>query len=111
MTTPNDETREPRSLELEVEVPGAPEQVWEAVATGPGITAWLHPTEVDEREGGTFSFDMGSGRKYGTVTGWEPPRRFAQGVEWQPREDALAEQLATEGSWRRARAAPASCAS
>ena len=33
--------------EKEIEVPGTPEQVWEAIATGPGITAWFMPAEVD----------------------------------------------------------------
>jgi uncharacterized protein YndB with AHSA1/START domain len=96
MTIPDDASRRPRSIELEVEVPGTPEEVWEAIATGPGISAWLHPTEVDPRAGGTFSFDMGSGRRYGTVTGWDPPRRFAQETEWQAAEDAPAVRLATE---------------
>ena len=26
-----------RSVQIEVEVPGTPEEVWEAIATGPGI--------------------------------------------------------------------------
>ena len=39
MTTPNDHGPEPRTIELEVEVPGTPEQVWEAIATGQGIAA------------------------------------------------------------------------
>lgn len=28
-----------RSIELEIEVPGTPEQVWRAIATGPGISS------------------------------------------------------------------------
>jgi hypothetical protein len=36
-----------RSIQVEVEVPGTPEEVWQAIATGPGISAW----EVD-RQGG-----------------------------------------------------------
>ena len=34
--TPQDDT-EARVVRVEVEVPGAPEEVWEAIATGPGI--------------------------------------------------------------------------
>ncbi len=56
MTTPHD-APDNRSIDLEVEVPGTPEQVWEAIATGPGITAWMHPTEIEEREGGSLSFE------------------------------------------------------
>lgn len=37
-----------RSVEAEVEVPGSPEAVWQAIATGRGITSWFVPTTVDE---------------------------------------------------------------
>jgi uncharacterized protein YndB with AHSA1/START domain len=88
---------QPRAIDLEVEVPGTPEQVWEAIATGPGISAWLQPTSVEERTGGRFAFDMGSGmNESGTVSAWDPPRRFVtQGVRWQV-PGAPAAELATE---------------
>jgi uncharacterized protein YndB with AHSA1/START domain len=86
-----------RSLELEVEVPGTPEQVWQAIATGAGITAWFTPAEVAEHEGGTIAFDHGGGMEdAGVVTGWQPPRRFAYEEPWQPREDSPPARLATE---------------
>lgn len=95
MKTPNEET--PRSIELEVEVPGTPEQVWDAIATGPGITAWFAPAEIAEHEGGPVAFDMGSGmEESGVVTTWDPPRRFAYEEEWQALEDAPPGRLATE---------------
>ncbi|HWE89331.1 MAG TPA: SRPBCC domain-containing protein [Pseudonocardiaceae bacterium] len=77
-----------RVIDLSVEVVGAPEQVWAAIATGPGISAWLQPTEVEPRVGGRFAFDMshlGGGRnESGQVTAWEPPQRFATGgVRWE----------------------------
>ena len=97
MTTPNPDDRPPRTIDLEIEVPGTPEQVWRAIATGPGISAWMHPCEVEEREGGAFAYDMGSGmRGSGRVTGWDPPRRFAQEEEWSAGEDAAPALLATE---------------
>ena len=34
-----------RSVQVEVEVPGTPEEVWQAIATGPGISSWLMPAE------------------------------------------------------------------
>ncbi len=43
-----------RSIEVEVEVPGTPEEVWAAVATGPGIGSWFVPSTVEEREGGEW---------------------------------------------------------
>ena len=50
-----------RSIELEVEVPGSPEEVWKAVATGPGISSWYVPHTVDEREGGSATPRFGPG--------------------------------------------------
>lgn len=67
-----------RSVELEFELPGTPEQVWQAIATGPGITAWFVPAKVEERLGGAVAFQMGGGMESsGHVTAWEPPHRFA----------------------------------
>ncbi len=67
-----------RSIELEVTVPGTPEAVWQAIATGPGITSWYVPHTIEEREGGatTSTFGSGPGMEIkGRVTSWEPPRR------------------------------------
>jgi uncharacterized protein YndB with AHSA1/START domain len=91
MTTPNEHPREIR-IELELEVRGTPEQVWEAIATGPGIAAWFVPAEVAERAGGSIAFDMfGAGmEESGTVTAWDPPTRFAYEEEYQPLESAAA---------------------
>jgi hypothetical protein len=33
-----------RWVQVEVEVPGTPEEVWQAIATGPGISSWFVPT-------------------------------------------------------------------
>src|SRR5262245_42237461 len=38
-----------RSIQVEVEVPGTPEEVWQAIATGPGISAWFTPAEFEEQ--------------------------------------------------------------
>jgi uncharacterized protein YndB with AHSA1/START domain len=69
---------ENRSLELEVEVVGTPEEVWQAIATGPGISSWYVPHTVEEREGGAAvaRFGPGPGMEVpGRVAAWEPPRR------------------------------------
>lgn len=79
MTTPN----VPYRIELTFEMPGSPEQVWDAIATSHGITSWFLPTEVEERVGGAITTHMGETDSPGTVTGWEPPRRFAyEEPEW-----------------------------
>lgn len=66
-----------RSVQTEVEVPGTPEQVWQAIATGPGISSWFVPTEVEEREGGAVTANFGPGMEsLATITAWNPPHRF-----------------------------------
>ena len=40
-----------RSVQVETEVPGTPEEVWQAIATGPGISSWFVPTAFEERDG------------------------------------------------------------
>ena len=54
-------------VEVEVEVPGTPEQVWAAIATGPGISSWFVPTEVDGRAGGKIACDFGGGMLMATL--------------------------------------------
>ncbi len=67
----------PLRFEHTVEVPGTPEQVWQAIATGAGITAWMMQTDLEEREGGAVAFHMGPDvSSEGTVSGWDPPHRI-----------------------------------
>ena len=67
-----------RSIQAEAEVPGSPEEVWEAIATGPGISSWFYPTDVEERVGGTLRYHTDSQMDHipAKVTGWDPPHRF-----------------------------------
>ena len=68
-----------RSIELEVEVAGTPEEVWRAIATGPGISSWYVPHTVEEREGGTATAFFGDGPEMqvpGRVAAWDPPHRI-----------------------------------
>ena len=63
-------------------MPGTPEQVWQAIATGPGMSAWFTTTEIEERVGGAISFDFGDENcgediSSGKVTAWDPPVRVA----------------------------------
>ncbi len=64
-------------LRKEVALDASPEQVWEAIATGPGITSWFMPHEVEPREGGVIRVTVGDYTQESTVTAWDPPRRFA----------------------------------
>jgi uncharacterized protein YndB with AHSA1/START domain len=66
-----------RYVQAEVEVPGTPDEVWQAIATGPGISAWFVPTKLEEREGGTTTSDFGPGMEsLAVITTWDPPHRF-----------------------------------
>jgi uncharacterized protein YndB with AHSA1/START domain len=69
-----------RSVQIEFEVPGTPEEVWQAIATGPGISSWFVPTEFEERDGKPVAVKLifGPGMELRSeVTAWDPPRMFA----------------------------------
>jgi uncharacterized protein YndB with AHSA1/START domain len=87
-----------RTVQLDVELAATPDEVWQAIATGPGISSWFVPTEVEEREGGRIVFHLGPGMdSAGRVTGWEPPRRFAyEEREWAPGAPPVATELTIE---------------
>jgi uncharacterized protein YndB with AHSA1/START domain len=87
-----------RFFEIEVEVPGTPEEVWQAIATGPGITSWFVPTELEERVGGSVVFHLGDvDDSRGSVTAWEPPRRLAyEEPSWNPPAPPLATEHSVE---------------
>ncbi|MGW1105889.1 SRPBCC family protein [Streptomyces sp. NPDC002540] len=68
----------PFEIEQETTLSASPEQVWEAIATGPGIDSWfMGRNEVEPREGGTAAMDTGGNREESVVTAHEPGKRFA----------------------------------
>jgi uncharacterized protein YndB with AHSA1/START domain len=74
--TPDPERRE---IRLEIEVPGTIQEVWDAIATGPGITSWYVPHTLEEREGGKATASFGAGPEMqvaGRIAVWEPPHRI-----------------------------------
>jgi uncharacterized protein YndB with AHSA1/START domain len=75
-----------RSVQSEVEVPGTPEEVWQAIATGPGISSWFVPTVFEEQGGKPVAVTLNFGpgmESRSVVTTWDPPRMFAaQGEGW-----------------------------
>ncbi|MGQ0574441.1 MAG: SRPBCC family protein [Pseudonocardia sp.] len=78
-----------RRMEKRIELAADPEQVWEAIATGPGITAWFVPTAVEPRAGGPITQSFGGGMDVtGTVIAHESGRRFAYGAAEPPAEGA-----------------------
>ena len=75
-----------RSVQVELEVPGTPEEVWQAIATGPGISSWFVPAELEERDGKPVAMKLSFGpgmEPRSALTAWDPPRMFtAQGESW-----------------------------
>jgi uncharacterized protein YndB with AHSA1/START domain len=65
-------------LTKEIELDAPVEDVWEAIATGPGINSWfIGHSEVEPGEGGVVKFTLGDFSTAGSVTQWDPPKRFA----------------------------------
>lgn len=70
-----------REMRKQIELNATPEQVWEAVATGPGIATWFVPGSVEPRVGGVVAQEFGGQMNAtGTVIAYEPGRRFAYGA-------------------------------
>jgi uncharacterized protein YndB with AHSA1/START domain len=84
-----------RHVQAEVEVPGTPEEVWEAIATGPGVSSWFVPTQklADGRVVSHFGPGMDA---IATQTAWEPPHRFAAESELGPGAPTMATEWIVE---------------
>ena len=89
-----------RSVQVEVEVPGTPEEVWQAIATGPGISSWFVPAEFEERDGKPVAVKLNFGpgmESSSAVTAWDPPRMFAaESPGWAPGSPPIADQWSVE---------------
>jgi len=83
-----------RSVQFEFEVPGTPEEVWRALATGPGISSWFVPTEIEERDGKAagVTYHFGPGVDiHSVVTACDVPRTFTQeAAGWMPGSPPMA---------------------
>jgi uncharacterized protein YndB with AHSA1/START domain len=87
-----------RSVQAEVEVPGTPEEVWAAIATGPGISSWFVPSRVEEHTGGRILANFGPGMdSESKITAWDPPRKFeADSSDMGPDAPPLATEWTVE---------------
>jgi uncharacterized protein YndB with AHSA1/START domain len=89
-----------RSVQVEVEVPGTPEEVWRAIATGPGISSWFVPAQFEERDGKPVEvkLDFGPGMESSSaVTAWDPPRMFAsEAPGWAPGSPTITDTWSVE---------------
>src|SRR5207237_508040 len=89
-----------RSVQVEVEVPGTPEEVWQAIATGPGISSWFVPAEFEEEGGKPVAVELDFGpamESRSVVTAWNPPRMFVrEGAGWVPGSPPIATEFSVE---------------
>lgn len=89
-----------RSVELRFEVPGTPEQLWQAIATERGLSAWFVPATFEEENGKptavTLHFGPGQDSR-STVTAWEPLKQFnREGPGWVPGSPPIATEFTIE---------------
>lgn len=85
----------------EFEVEATPEQVWQAIATEPGIDSWFmgrNEVSVDETtESRVVRTAFGDFRPEYRVTAWEPMRRFAYRSDEAPDGRFVAYEFLIEG--------------
>ncbi|GAA1017999.1 hypothetical protein Aple_069240 [Acrocarpospora pleiomorpha] len=65
----------PFEVSLEIELAATPEQVWEAIATGPGVDSWFMGRT--QFAGERAEFTMLGHTEQSTITAYEPGSRFA----------------------------------
>lgn len=86
----------------EIVVRATPEQVWDAIATGPGVDSWfMGRNEIEPGVGGTTRITVGdvfTGE--GTVTTWDPPRQFAYQSDKDDDGSFMAMEFLVEGRGR-----------
>ncbi|WP_432924134.1 SRPBCC family protein [Microbispora sp. CA-135349] len=85
-------------LRKEIELDATPEQVWEAIATGPGVDSWfMGRTEIEPVEGGRGRFTVFGNSESSTVTAYEPGKRLAYRGDDNPDGTFMAFEYLIEG--------------
>jgi len=88
----------PFEIELNVTLPASPEQVWAAIASGPGIDSWfMGRNQVEPREGGVAAMETGGHREEALITAFEPGKRFASRTSPGPDGRFMAFEYLLEG--------------
>ncbi|MFG1812155.1 SRPBCC domain-containing protein [Kribbella sp. NPDC049174] len=83
----------PFETRREITVDATPDEVWEAIASGPGVDSWLMGhTEIDSADS-TVTFTMFGEVSTGTIKEWDPGHRYA----WQ--EDTNPDGTFTAYEW------------
>jgi uncharacterized protein YndB with AHSA1/START domain len=82
----------------EAEVPASPDEIWAAIATGPGIDSWfMGRNEVQAGAGGAVRTVFGEYTPELPITGWDPGHRLAYGSGRAPDGRFIAYEFLIEG--------------
>lgn len=82
----------------EMIVDATPEQVWDAIATGPGIDSWyMGRSTVQPGDGGTVATDLGPFAMASRISVWEPGRHLRFSSEEAPDGGFIAFEYLIEG--------------
>jgi uncharacterized protein YndB with AHSA1/START domain len=88
----------PFELSQELELSATPEQVWDAIATGPGVDSWfMGRTELGTSTGGPANLTMMGHTEQASITAYEPGARLATRTEESPDGRFMAFEYLIEG--------------
>lgn len=85
-------------LTEEITLDATPDQVWAAIATGPGVDSWfMGRNEVAGHEGGRNAMSLLGFSNESTTTAWEPDKRYALRTDDAPDGTFMAFEYLIEG--------------
>ncbi|MEU4533822.1 SRPBCC domain-containing protein [Streptosporangium sp. NPDC023825] len=88
----------PFELSQEIELAATPEQVWDAIATGPGVDSWfMGRTELGTSAGGPAHLTVMGHTQQATITAYEPGTRLATRGAEAPDGRFMAMEYLVEG--------------
>lgn len=84
--------------ELHADVPASPQDVWDAIATGPGVDSWfMGKTEVDPGAEGSVRTAFAGYEPQHPITAWDEQRHIAYGGQGTPDGRSIAYEFLVEG--------------
>jgi uncharacterized protein YndB with AHSA1/START domain len=86
----------PFEITKELVLDATPDEVWQAIATGPGIDSWFMGRNEVDSSGGVTRMTTGEFTTEGTITGWEPPNRLALRTPEAPTGEFMAYEYLVE---------------
>ncbi|SDT66672.1 SRPBCC domain-containing protein [Jiangella sp. DSM 45060] len=82
----------------QADLDATPEDIWQAIATGPGIDSWfMGKADVEPGPDGSVRIDFGGYAPSYDVTAWEPGKRLAYGETPEPDGRFVAYEFLLEG--------------